>query len=164
MEGPAATFAVPMPTISWFGWTSSPRRAAKLVEVAIVSVSETNVIPIAAIRSGPTSLNSVQGTSATGSPAEASRPSWPLRPPGQDAPYRGRTHDGDEDGAQPRGQARQDQQGGEDPATPEQRRRVGLVEALGELPDLVEEAVGVGREPEELREWLTMIVIARPFM
>ena len=67
-KSPAATFAVPMPIISWFGWTSSPRRAAKLVAVAIVSASETSVMPTAAIRSGATSLTFVQGTLGAGKP------------------------------------------------------------------------------------------------
>ena len=58
---PAATLAAPMPIISWSGSTSSPRRAAKLVAVAMVSVSDTRVMPTAAIRSGPTSLVWVHG-------------------------------------------------------------------------------------------------------
>ena len=37
-NSPAAMFDAPMPTISWSASTSSPRRAAKLVAVAIVSV------------------------------------------------------------------------------------------------------------------------------
>ena len=51
----------PIPTISWLASFSSPRRAAKLVEVAIVSASETSVIPIAAANSVPTSLRSTEG-------------------------------------------------------------------------------------------------------
>ena len=47
-KNPAARFAVPIPIISWSGSTSSPRRAAKLEAVAIVSVSDTSVIPAAA--------------------------------------------------------------------------------------------------------------------
>ena len=47
-KNPAATFAAPMPIISWFGSSSSPRRAAKLDAVAMVSVSETSTMPIAA--------------------------------------------------------------------------------------------------------------------
>ncbi len=65
---PAARFAVPMPIISWFGSTSSPRRAAKLVDVAIVSVSDTSVIPTAATSSGTTSWTLVHGSSGVGSP------------------------------------------------------------------------------------------------
>ena len=67
-KNPAARLAVPMPTISWFGSTSSPRRAAKLVDVAIVSVSDTNVMPMAAASSGPTSPMSVQGNAGRGRP------------------------------------------------------------------------------------------------
>ena len=61
-------FAAPMPIISWSGATSSPRRAAKLVAVAMVSVSETSVIPTAAMSSGPTSLSFVQGRAGVGTP------------------------------------------------------------------------------------------------
>ena len=50
-----------MPIISWLAFTSSPRRAAKLVEVAIVSASETSVIPTAAASSAPTSPRSTEG-------------------------------------------------------------------------------------------------------
>ncbi len=46
-------FAAPIPTISWFGSTSSPRRAANADDVAIVSVSDTSVMPTAAMSSGP---------------------------------------------------------------------------------------------------------------
>ena len=62
-------FAVPMPIISWFGSTSSPRRAAKLVDVAIVSVSDTNVMPIAATSIAPTSPQSVHGSDGRGRPS-----------------------------------------------------------------------------------------------
>ena len=57
-----------MPIISWFGSTSSPRRAPKLDEVAIVSASETSVIPSAAAISGPTSENRVHGNEGAGMP------------------------------------------------------------------------------------------------
>ena len=57
-----------MPIISWFGSTSSPRRAPKLEDVAIVSASETSVIPTAATISGPTSAHLVQGTEGLGTP------------------------------------------------------------------------------------------------
>ncbi len=65
---PAVTFAAPMPIISWFGSTSSPRLAAKLEAVAMVSVSETSVMPTAATKSGPTSLSDVHGISGDGNP------------------------------------------------------------------------------------------------
>ncbi len=67
-NSPAAMFAAPMPIISWFGSISSPRRAAKLVAVAIVSVSDTSVMPIAAISSGTTSPAFVQGMVGVGTP------------------------------------------------------------------------------------------------
>ena len=58
-----------MPIISWLGSTSSPRRAPKLEDVAIVSANETNVIPMAAIIKGPTSANFVHGTDGAGTPS-----------------------------------------------------------------------------------------------
>ncbi len=67
-NNPAATFAVPRPIISWSGRTSSPRRAAKLVEVAIVSVRDTSVMPRAATNSSGTSPSRVQGRPGLGSP------------------------------------------------------------------------------------------------
>ena len=66
---PLAMFAAASPTISWSGCTSSPRRAAKLDAVAIVSVSDTIVMPIAATNSGPTSARLVHGTAGVGTPA-----------------------------------------------------------------------------------------------
>ena len=85
-KSPAAMFAAPMPTISWSGSTSSPRRAAKLVAVAIVSVSETSVMPNAAIeqRHDVARLRST-GCSASGRPAAARRPCRRPRPPGRAA-------------------------------------------------------------------------------
>ena len=60
-NSPANALAAPIPIISWLAFTSSPRRAAKLVEVAIVSASETSVIPTAAASSAPTSPRSTEG-------------------------------------------------------------------------------------------------------
>ena len=57
-----------MPAISWSGSAPSPRRAAKLVAVAIVSVSDTSMMPTAPIRSGPTSDHFVHGSAGTGTP------------------------------------------------------------------------------------------------
>ena len=74
--------AAPMPIISWLGSTSSPRRAAKRTTVAIVSVSETRVMPTAAISSGPTSL-SVRPREATASGVPAAVTDgreWSARP------------------------------------------------------------------------------------
>ena len=57
-----------MPIISLSALTVSPRRAAKLADVAIVSVSDTRVMPMAAIAIGPRSSSFVQGTSGCGRP------------------------------------------------------------------------------------------------
>jgi hypothetical protein len=67
-KNPAATFAAPMPIISWFGSNSSPRRAAKLDAVAIVSVGETSTMPMAASSNGTTSLSEVHGRLGVGRP------------------------------------------------------------------------------------------------
>jgi hypothetical protein len=61
-------FAAPMPIISWLGSTSSPRRAAKLVAVAIVSVKDTSVMPTAAMSRGTTLLAVVHGNVGVGIP------------------------------------------------------------------------------------------------
>ena len=47
VNSPAAMLAAPMPTISWFAWTSWPVRPANADEVEIVSASETTAIPSA---------------------------------------------------------------------------------------------------------------------
>ena len=65
---PAATFAAPMPIISWLGSSSSPRRAAKADAVAMVSVSETRTMPTAARNNGPTSSTDVKGNDGLGQP------------------------------------------------------------------------------------------------
>jgi len=67
-NSPAAMLAVPIPTISWSASTSSPRRAAKLVAVAMVSVSETIVIPTAPTSRGRMSEALVQGSVGRGTP------------------------------------------------------------------------------------------------
>ena len=67
-KNPAATFAAPMPIISWFGSSSSPRRAAKADAVAMVSVSETRTMPTAAMSNGPTSSTDVHGNDGLGTP------------------------------------------------------------------------------------------------
>jgi hypothetical protein len=61
-------FEVPMPTISWSAFTSSPRRAAKLVAVAMVSVNDTIVMPTAPMSRGPTSDSFVHGNAGAGTP------------------------------------------------------------------------------------------------
>ena len=99
-KNPAAMFAAPMPIISWSGSTSSPRRAAKLVEVAIVSVSETSVMPTAAMSSGhDVARLRPRERSASGRPAAARRPSRRRRPPEPSTAESDRRADhGDEDG------------------------------------------------------------------
>ena len=65
---PAATLAAPIPIISWLASTSSPLRAAKLVEVAIVSVSETSTMPNEAASRGPRASIGTDGKVGVGSP------------------------------------------------------------------------------------------------
>ena len=67
-KNPAAMLAEPMPIISWSGFTSSPRRAANAVDVAMVSVSETSVMPTAATSIGATSPSSVHGSAGRREP------------------------------------------------------------------------------------------------
>ena len=63
-----------------------------------------------------------------------------------------RADDGDEDGGDPRHHAGERQQDDEHGHADHERRRVRLVDVPDELFDLVEEAVGIGREAEELGE------------
>ena len=65
---PAPTLEAPTAIISRFASTSSPRRAAKLEDVAMVSVSETSTMPTAAAASVARSLALVQGNEGVGSP------------------------------------------------------------------------------------------------
>ena len=147
-KNPAATLAVPIPIISWFGSTSSPRRAAKLVDVAIVSVSDTKVMPMAAANSGPTSPMSVHGNGRSG---QALR-KRPHRGDGQveDRGHHGRTDHGDEHRRDRSSDAGEHEQDGQRDQAEHQRRRVALVESVEERPHLLDEAVGVGREPAQL--------------
>ena len=147
---PAAMFAVPMPIISWFGSTSSPRRAAKLVDVAMVSVSDTNVMPIAATSIGPTSPQSVQGKRRPGKPLGEGTHGVDVEV--EQCRDDGGPDDRDQHGWDLLGEAGQDQQDRQRGETEHERRRVAPVEALEELLDLVDEAVGIGREAAELRE------------
>jgi hypothetical protein len=78
-----------MPTISWSGSTSSPRREAKFVAVAIVSVSDTSMMPTAPIRSGPTSDHFIHGSAGTGTPLGQSTDSLP---PARPVPLDLRSH------------------------------------------------------------------------
>ena len=110
-------------------------------------------MPNAAMRSGTTSLAWVQGMLGDGTPCGqcADRLDALVRQ-AEDRRGDGRAHHGDEDGGQSGRRAGEDQQDGEDRQADEQRRPVRLVDALGERLDLVEEAVRVGGEPEELRQ------------
>ena len=65
---PDTRLAAPIPIISWLGSISSPRRAPKLEEVAIVSANETSVMPSAAAINGPTSEKLVHGSDGVGKP------------------------------------------------------------------------------------------------
>ena len=60
-KSPEKALAAPIPIISWLAFTSSPRLAAKLVEVAMLSASDTRVMPIAAASSAPMSLRATDG-------------------------------------------------------------------------------------------------------
>ena len=65
---PAPRLAAPTAIISRSASTSSPRRAAKLEDVAMVSVSETSTMPTAAAASVARSAASVNGNEGVGSP------------------------------------------------------------------------------------------------
>ena len=65
---PATTLAPPIPIISWLGSTFSPRRAAKLAEVAIWSVRETSTMPKDAASSGPRDSSGTDGKVRLGNP------------------------------------------------------------------------------------------------
>ena len=110
---PAKALPAPIPIISWLASTSSPRLAAKLVDVAIVSASDTSAIPIAAANSGPMSLRSTDGNWGRGALRQ--------RPHGRDAVTRqveeryreSREDHGDQNGRDARREAREDQHQGE---------------------------------------------------
>ena len=150
---PAATLAAPMPTISWSASTSSPRRAAKLADGGdrVGQRDERDA------ERGDEQRHDVAGLR----PREA-RGRDPLRQRADRGDAlrrevergRERRHadDGDQYGGHALGQSGQDQQHEEHADADDQGRGVGLVQTLEELLDLVEEAAGVGREPEELRK------------
>ena len=147
---PATALAAPIPIISWFGSTSSPRRAAKLVEVAIVSVRDTRTIPIDAMNSGPRCSNGTPGNVGVGNPlgndptvatplaARSKTPVTTVAPTtatstaGTFFDTRGKT-------SRMTRVAETDQQG----------RRVRLVETRDESFRLVDEAIGVRRKAEQ---------------
>ena len=150
---PAATFAAPMPIISWFGSTSSPRRAAKADEVAIVSVSDTSVMPTAAMSSGPTSESCVHGSDGVGKPC-GSEPTVAIssaRPSTADTTVAPTTATSTAGTFFVRSAA--------DRAARRARRRRSRARRLRSgrglstnSRDLVDEAVGVGGEAEQLRQ------------
>ena len=63
-----------------------------------------------------------------------------------------RARDGHEHGGDPAGEPREKKQHQKRAGADGERGTLGTVEVLDELADLVAEAVGVGREAEELRE------------
>jgi hypothetical protein len=67
-KSPEVMLAAPMATISWLGSISSPRRAAKLDAVAMVSVRLTRVMPTAPSSKRPTSCREVHGSDGRGMP------------------------------------------------------------------------------------------------
>ena len=146
-------FAAPMPIISWSALTSSPRRAAKLVAVAIVSVSDTRVIPAAATSSGQTSCRFVHGTEGAGMPC-GSVPT--VATPCCASPNAGRHRGGADDTAQHRGnlagEPGEHEQHREHAGTDEEGRDDGLIDVPHERPEFVEEGVRVGGEAEQLRQ------------
>ena len=152
-NSPAAMFAVPIPIISWSGSTSSPRLAAKLAAVAIVSVSDTSVIPIAAISSGGMSLALVQGRLGAGTP-RGSEPTvstpWSERPRTADATVAPTTATST---AGSRRETRGITSSTANTASPTASVvAVRPVEAVEEGLHLGEERVRRGREPEQLRQ------------
>ena len=150
-KSPAAMFEVPMPTISWSGLTSSPRLAAKLVAVAMVSVSDTMRDAHGAEKEradvGPLGPRQARNGESLGKRADG------LHAVGGQVEYcRDDRHadDGHQDGRHPIGEPRQDEQYGQDAEAGQQRRPVGLVEPVEEGAHLADEVVGAGGESEEL--------------
>ena len=143
-----------MPIISWLGSTSSPRRAAKLVAVAIVSVSETSVMPIAAISRGPTSLAFVHGKRRRGHPLRQ-RPHRADAVAGEAraAPTPAVAATTATSTAGTRVVMRGSTSSSASTARPdEQRGGVASGRGLRRRPDLLQEGVGVGGEAEQLRQ------------
>ena len=117
--------------------TSSPRRAAKLVAVAIVSVSETSVMPTAAISSGPTSRGvRPRQAAARGPPVAAcprSRRRGSASPNSAEATVAATT--ADEHRRHAPGDARQQRAAPRAPRAPtSERRGVRLAEAVRRTP------------------------------
>ena len=152
-KSPAAMFAAPMPIISWLGSTSSPRRAAKLVAVAIVSVNDTSVMPTAAINRGTTSPAFVHGSVGVGIPC-GSAPTvvtpLPASPNTADATVAPTTPTST---AGSRVVMRGSTSSRTSTAAPTiEGRRMRLVEAVSKRAQLREERIGVRGEAEQLRQ------------
>ena len=147
---PAAMLAEPIPIISLFGLTRSPRRALNDVDRAMVSVSDTSVIPTAATSSDATSPMSVQGTVGRGQPLGkgANRADVEVEDGGGDG---GADHR-DENRRDRAGEARQHEQHGERDEPDAEGRGVALVEVGHELAYFLDKGVSVRREPAELRQ------------
>ena len=147
---PAARLAAPMPIISWFGFTCSPRRALNEVDKAMVSVSDTSVIPTAATQQRNDVTELGPRHSGRGQPLGkgADRGDVEVEHGGHD---RG-ADDGDEDGGDGAGEAREHEQHGERGEPDAEGRGVALIEVRHELPNLLDEGVGIGREPAQLRQ------------
>ena len=152
-KNPAATLAVPMPIISWLGCSSSPRRAAKLDAVAMVSVSDTSTMPIAASRSGPTSSIDVHGNDGFGKPCGSV--------PTVATPSAARSSTADTIVAPAtatrtagiRGVMRGSTSSTTSTPTPTSTAPVWVASRCSKnVAQLVEEAVGVGGEAEQLRQ------------
>ena len=142
--------ADPIPIISWFGFTSSPRLALNDVDSAIVSVSETSVMPTAAIeqrheiaRMGPGYVRPRKsfGQRADGADVEVEDGSG----------HRGADH-GDQHGGNLARHSRQHEQHGQGGQAHREGRGVALVEVRHELPHLVHEVVCVCGEAAQLGE------------
>ena len=139
-----------MPIISWLGSTSSPRRAPKLEDVAMVSASDTRVMPMAATIKGPTSANFVQGSEGLGTPGERAHGRHAVRMQAEDGGDDGGRHDAHEDRRDDLGESGKHQQDGQHAQADQERRPDSTVEPEHERLELGTEALGVRREPEEL--------------
>ena len=151
---PAPTLEAPTAIISRSAFTSSPRRAAKVDEVAMVSVSETRTMPTAAAASvarslaaGPRERRDRAGPSAASRPCPRPCRRGPRRPR---RPWRRPRRRGSP-GSSSRVRGRPNRRASV-PRPSEERGRVRLVEVREEGDDVVDEGVRVGREAEELGE------------
>ena len=116
-----------------------------------MSASETSVMPTAATVRGSDIGPLRPGDRGRGHPP-GQRPDGrhPVRVQVEDRRDDGRRHDADQDGRDDLGESGQHQQDGQDPEPDRQRRPDGAVEPEHEGLELGTEALGVGREPEEL--------------